>query len=51
MKVSGQFYFFLRKDFTRIKPKQATFTQTFFTRVKSIKSTKSTKLQTSDFLF
>ena len=48
--------FFNRKDFTRTKStkstkrKQATFTQTFFTRIKSIKSTKSTKRQTSNFL-
>ena len=48
--------FFNRKDFTRTKStkstkstkrKQASFTQTFFTR---IKSTKSTKRQTSNFL-
>ena len=35
------------------KRKQATFTQTFYTRIKSIKSTKSiknTERQTSDFL-
>ena len=49
--------FFKRKDFTRTKStkstksKQATVTQAFFTCIKTIKSTKITKRQTSDFLF
>ena len=54
--ISNLFIFLLRENFTctkSTKRKQATFTQTFFTRIKSIKSiksTKSTKRQTSDFL-
>ena len=51
--------FFCTKDFTHTKStkstkrKQATFTQTFYTRIKSMKNTKSiksTKRQTSDSL-
>ena len=51
MRVSRQFYFLIektshaQKNTKRTKRKQATFTQTFFTRIKS------TKRQASDFLF